>query len=184
MTVSVNQKREEFKLRLAGVAIGKYSFSILCDKMFFDIADISNITNGMLHLQIDMEKTEKMLNLRFHFKGEITVLCDRCLAPLSLEMDFINPLIVNLVPEVEPDYDNSDDIWMIQENDYELDVFHFVYESVVLALPNKIVHPDDENGNSTCDPEVIKLLQYYTEKKTINEIDPRWETLTKLKLDK
>jgi len=179
----LDKEREKFKLRLAGVAIGKYSFSIFCDKAFFDIADISTIKDGALHLRIDMEKTEKIVTLKFHFKGEVTVLCDRCLAPLALKMDFMNPLIVNLVPEVDPNYDNSDDIWLVQENDYELDVFHFVYESIVLALPSKIIHPVDATGKSTCDPEAIKLLERNTEKNKTNEIDPRWEALKKINLN-
>jgi uncharacterized metal-binding protein YceD (DUF177 family) len=42
------------------------------------------------------------------------------------------------------------------------------------------VHPDDENGNSTCDEEQISLLNQYS-KRTTN--DPRWDALKNLKLE-
>ena len=61
-------------------------------------------------------------------------------------------------------------------------LFHFVYESIMLALPIQVLHPDDENGNSTCNPEILKIMNEHSpDAKKEDEIDPRWEALKKLK---
>jgi uncharacterized metal-binding protein YceD (DUF177 family) len=64
----------------------------------------------------------------------------------------------------------------IGENHF--DVSPFIYEFIHLSLPVRRVHPDNEQGESTCDPEVIRLLE---EKQPSSEPDPRWEALAKLK---
>lgn len=177
------EKRDEFKIRISGVEIGRYSYSMVCDKEFFELSEISELQDGCLDLQVEMDKSEKMLDLKFHFKGEVTAPCDRCLDPVRIPMDFHEQLIVNLVPVVEENFENDENIWMVDENIYELDLFHFVYEAICLALPHKIVHPDDENGYSTCNPEVLEKLEALTQRGN-QEMDERWAALKNLKLDK
>jgi len=48
-------------------------------------------------------------------------------------------------------------------------------------LPIKKVHPEDNDGNSTCNPKVIKKLE---ELENQNPIDSRWNELKKLKNNK
>ncbi len=185
LKVKNEAKREEFRLRLAGVADGKHSFSIVCDKTFFELAELSQLQDGQLDLQIEMLKTEKMLDLRFHFEGDVVTTCDRCLDDITINLNFDETLIVNLVSHPEEDFENDENIWMIDENAYDLDIFHFVYESIMLALPQVIMHSDDEEGNSTCNAEVLKRLEELsgTQNEDSEEIDPRWEALKNLKFD-
>lgn len=84
--------REQFKLRLSGVEDGTYSYSVDCDKSFFELAELSDILDGHLNLQIEMMKTEKLVNLKFHFEGSVAATCDRCLLPVTLPMDFDDQL--------------------------------------------------------------------------------------------
>jgi uncharacterized metal-binding protein YceD (DUF177 family) len=84
------------------------------------------------------------------------------------------------VPTEEKTSTEDDDIWMINENDSELDLFHFIYESILLALPQQIIHPDID-GKPSCNPEMIKILEDLSNKKP--ETDPRWEALKNIKLD-
>jgi len=182
-SMKTKEKRDDYKIRIAGVDIGTYSYSMVCDKAFFELSEISEVEDGLLNLQIEMDKSEKMLDLKFHFVGEVVSPCDRCLDPVTIPMDFNEQLIVNLVPEVEEDFENDENIWMVDENIYELDLFHFIYETIRLALPHRIVHPDDENGNSTCNPEVLKKLESLSQNEKPQEIDERWAALKDLKLD-
>jgi uncharacterized metal-binding protein YceD (DUF177 family) len=43
-------------------------------------------------------------------------------------------------------------------DEHEIDLVSFFYEYIHLALPIKRIHPDDEKGNSTCNPEMIRKL--------------------------
>ncbi len=179
--VKIDPKKEEFKLRISGVELGKHSFSIDCDNRFFELAEIPDLQEGLVKLQIEMEVFEKMITLDFHFDGFVMLPCDRCLEPVRIDLDFDEHLVVKLVPLLE-ETQEEEDMWIVNENEYELDVFHYVYEAITLALPIRIIHPDDENGNSTCNPEILKKLEELTNPvPKEDEIDPRWEALKNIK---
>lgn len=183
LRVKSDPKKEEFKLRISGVELGKHLFSIDCDNRFFELAAFPDLIDGDVKLQIEMEILDKMVSLNFHFAGFVTLPCDRCLDPVRVNLDFDTNLMVKLVPFVEEDQQNDDEnLWVVEENTYELDVFHYVYESIMLALPIQILHPDDENGNPTCNPEVLKKLEELSHGDSDkDEIDPRWEALKHIK---
>ena len=181
LKVNNKQKREEFKLRISGVENGKHLFSIDCENTFFELAEIPDLQEGDVKLQIEMDVSAKIITLDFQFKGFVMLPCDRCLEPVKVNLDFSDHLLVKLMPGIE-EPEEEDNLWIVNENIYELDLFHFVYESLTLALPMQVLHPDDENGNSTCNPEILKKLEELTPHETeMGDIDPRWEALKNIK---
>ena len=186
VTMEERQLRRQFKIRISGIELGTHCFSIDCDKEFFDLAGIGQLMDGRLNLRIEMEKSEKMVDFKCHFEGNVVAECDRCLAPVTLPMNFDERLLVKLVSEnYRSEEEQEEEIWMMDENTYEIDLFHFVYECIVLALPIRIVHEDDANGNPTCDPEVMHKLDEMNAESTEKEqgTDPRWDALKNIKLD-
>lgn len=178
-----DRKREEFRIRISGVELGKHSYSINCDDTFFEIAEIPDLQKGLVKLQIEMDISEKMILLDFHFNGQVELPCDRCLDIVPIDLDFTENLVVKLVPFVnDMEQTEEDDLWIIDENTYDLDVFHFVYESISLHLPMQILHPEDENGVPACNPEILKKLEELSQREH-DEIDPRWEALKNIKRD-
>lgn len=180
--MNLKQKRDEFKLRIAGVALGTHKFSINCDKTFFELAEITPLEDGVLKLEIEMVKNENMIDLFFHFSGEVTTLCDRCLDPYTFSMEIEEQLIVKLAAFVEDDQFDDDEMWVVNENEYELDVFHFVYETILLALPMRIIHPDNPDGSSSCNPEAMERLEKLSHKEERKQ-DPRWDALRDIEQD-
>ena len=182
--MDAKQISDQFKLRLSGVEPGTYCFTMVCDKSFFELAELSDLQDGSLNLQVEMVKTDKLVDLKCHFEGYVVAACDRCLLPVTIPLDFDDRLIVKLVPVVEEgENEDDDDIWVVDENTYELDIFHFVYESIMLAMPMRIVHEDDEDGNPTCDPEVMKKLNAMSADSDDNQTDPRWDALKNIKFE-
>jgi uncharacterized metal-binding protein YceD (DUF177 family) len=182
----MTDKRDDFVLRLSGIEIGNHKYSMVCDKAFFELTGLTEIEEGCINVQIEMEKSAKMLSLNFHFKGEITVICDRCLDFLTLPLDFSDFLVVNFVSVVDESFENDDNIWQLHEKAHELDLTHFLYETVELALPTQLLHPDDENGTPTCNPEMLKKLAELAPKPDDQheaETDPRWNALKELKIE-
>ena len=59
-------------------------------------------------------------------------------------------------------------------------VTHYIYEAITLSLPLKMVHPDDEEGYSTCNEEAIKALENLAPAEN-KDIDPRWDKLKSFK---
>ncbi|MBZ0242329.1 MAG: DUF177 domain-containing protein, partial [Bacteroidales bacterium] len=74
--------------------------------------------------------------------------------------------------------EESEEVIVIPADQHQYDSSHLLYEYIMLLLPLRKVHPDDENGNNLCNPEVIEKLNWH---QATTVIDSRWEVLKKLK---
>ena len=74
----------------------------------------------------------------------------------------------------------SDEILILSEGSYQIDVSHYFYEMVVLALPHKRIHPRVEDG--TLKSEIVEKLKALEPKETHlkGSEDPRWNKLKDL----
>jgi len=165
-----------YKISLSGLQIGHHSFDFQIDDQFFESFEKSRVQKGSLTLKVEMEKSETMLQLHFHFNGNVTVACDRCLD------DFLYPLHFNEMLIVKFGYkkhEESESIIIINANEYEIPIAQYIYEYINLSLPMQLIHPNLENGDSGCNKEFLKNFDY--QKTEEDKIDPRWEALKKLK---
>ena len=182
----MTDKRDDYVLRISGVELGNHKYTMICDKTFFELIGLNEIEDGYVEVRIEMEKGDNMLSLQFHFTGEITVLCDKCLDFLTLPLDFTDFLVVNLVSYIDESFENDDNIWQLHEKAHELDLLHFLYEAVALAIPTRLVHPNDKNGNPSCNPEMLKKLAELApkdEEQSTAKTDPRWDALKELRIE-
>ncbi|MCL2168228.1 MAG: DUF177 domain-containing protein [Lentimicrobiaceae bacterium] len=181
----MTDKRDDYVIRLSGVELGNHKYSMICDIEFFELTGLNEIEEGNVEVRIEMEKSANLLSLQLHFNGNITVLCDRCLDFLTLSLNFKEFLVVNLVSHVDTAFENDDNIWQIHEKAHELDLTHFLYETIELALPTQLIHPDDENGTPTCNPEMLRKLAELApqEEHNTRETDPRWDALKQLRIN-
>jgi uncharacterized metal-binding protein YceD (DUF177 family) len=77
--------------------------------------------------------------------------------------------------------EDDPDVLSLSSDEHELDLMQHFYEFIHLALPIKRVHPDDKNGRSTCNPEMLKKLnELLVEDEEEKHNDPRWDDLKKL----
>ena len=168
---------KKYKISFSGLQIGHHSFDFQINDQFFESFEKSRVQKGNLFLKVEMDKSETMLQLHFSFKGEVTVTCDRCLD------DFLYPLEFNELLIVKYGYkkhEESENILVIDANEYEIEIAQYIYEYVNLALPMQLIHPDLKNGESTCNPDFLKNFEFQENEDDI-EMDPRWEALKKLK---
>jgi uncharacterized metal-binding protein YceD (DUF177 family) len=89
-------------------------------------------------------------------------------------MESENRLLVKLGSKWD---DDDPDLLSIPADEHELDIKQYLYEFLHLSLSLQRVHPADENGKSTCNPEMIKKINEHAVNK---ETDPRWDKLKKL----
>ena len=94
----------------------------------------------------------------------------------------------DLVVKFGDEYNDEDtDILIVPHGTYEINVQQFIYESIVLAVPIKRLHPGVEDGS--LDSDILKKLEELSPKlkevkEKEEETDPRWNTLKKLLTDK
>ncbi len=178
-------------IQFSGLKPGSYEYSYILDDDFFKAFENENLSAGNVVFDVELEKTERMLLLRFLFNGVVTTECDRCLEPMTVKVEGKEMLCVKFSNTKTSD--NEDELIM-PENAYQIDLAEWMYEYVLVAMPLQHIHPDDENGNSTCNPEMLKYINGIADTdesmdeedadKTDNEsidIDPRWAKLLELK---
>lgn len=165
---------KNYTIPFVGLPAGKHHFDLEFNNKFFVALGYSEITNGEGSIQVDLEKQERMLIFDIMVEGWVEAICDRCLEPLKQDVYAEERLFVKFGEAYE---EESEDVIIISEGSHEFELAHYVYEMINLSLPLKIVHPDDEEGNSLCDPEIIRRLEELKPKKPV---DPRWDSLSGL----
>jgi uncharacterized protein len=168
---------KEYNIQFVGLEPGNHQFEYEVKDSFFEHFEFSQIQHGDIQVTVNLEKMERMMIFDIGIEGDVLVTCDRCTNEFKLTLSDSQRLIVKLGAEY---IEESEDVVVIPETDYQFDLSSYIYEFIHLALPARILHPDDENGNSTCDPEMLRLLETLTPTETV---DPRWEALKKLKTD-
>jgi uncharacterized metal-binding protein YceD (DUF177 family) len=82
----------------------------------------------------------------------------------------------------ETTVEENDVILILSDKEYEFNIAQYIYEYINLLVPMRHVHPDDVKGNSTCNREMLEIIEKVSHKQADpEEIDPRWEALKKLK---
>jgi uncharacterized metal-binding protein YceD (DUF177 family) len=165
-----------FTIPVSTLKEGLHCFDFEIDKGFFEQFEESEIKEGKLKAAVKAEKRSTIAELTIVIEGVVNIMCDRCLGILSYPVNCENHLVIKSGRV----HDESDpDIITLMAEEHEFDLKQYFYEYISLSLPIQKVHPDDENGNSTCDPEMLKKIREHM----VNEedrSDPRWEELKNL----
>lgn len=165
---------KDFIIHFVGLSIGNHQFDFEVNDLFFERFEYSQLKKGLVKVTADLEKQENMMVFSFHFHGYVEVTCDRCGEEFNLPLDSNERYIVKLGAEF---VEESDDMITIPSTEYKFDLAPYLYESLHLMLPPKVVHPDDEGGHSLCNPDTLRKLE---EMSPHTSPDPRWNILTRL----
>lgn len=170
----------KYRIVYQGLSEGVHDFDIDVDNSFFESLEYSEIKKGNLKVKIILHKKSTFLELDFQITGNVELLCDRCLDEYNQAIEYDGKLFVKF-SEMEEDL--AENIICLSLAEHELDISHYIYESINLSIPIKRVHPEDENGEVTCNPEMLKKLDNYkiNEPTEDENIDPRWNDLKNLK---
>ena len=166
---------KQFVIPFGGLKPGVHQFSFEIDNKFFEQYEHSEIKKGNITVEISLEREEKMLILNFLINGNVEINCDRCYEPFLLPVSGKERLIVKFGDSF---HEENEEVQIIPLGETQIDVSSFIYEFVHLLIPFRRVHPDDEIGNSLCDPDIIRRID---EREASSGPDPRWEVLKKLK---
>jgi len=142
---------DTYVILFRGLSVGDHNFHWTVDGKFFEKEDYSGITGADISVDLVLEKTEKHMKLNFDAYGELIIPCDRCLAPLSVDIDAQRSLIIKESEEGEID---DDDMVVVSRSEHQLQTAPWIREMILLSLPMKNVH---DKGD--CDAEMIKKLE-------------------------
>jgi len=162
-----------------GLKEGEHQFEYEIGSTFFEVYPYEEILDADVKVHLKFVKKSTLLELDFTIEGMVKVACD-----LSNEI-YEQPINGNLdliVKFGEVYNDENENILIVPFDAYEIDVSQFIYESIILALPTKRVHPGVQDG--TLKSDILDKLEALKPKEKNNNIDPRWDTLKGLLTDK
>jgi len=173
---------KQFSIPFTGLKLGKHQFDFEIDKSFFDAFEYSLVKDGLLKVDVELDKQETMLILHFHILGTIQLNCDKCLAEFGQKIEINERQIVKFA---EDELESDDlEIIVLNRKESELDVSEMIYEFINVAIPY-INNCYQAGQGQTCDPEMIATLEKLSSGAITDEEeksdDPRWAALKKLK---
>ncbi|MCK4664510.1 MAG: DUF177 domain-containing protein [Bacteroidales bacterium] len=153
----------------------KYNFFV--DNKFFEQFENSEIENGQADVRVILEKNINSLVLEFDITGKVLVECNRCLELFYLPIKYKGNIFAKIGNE---NFEDTNGNVHIAHTLNELNIAQYIYEFINLSLPIKRVHPDDDNGNSLCNKEMLKKIEELSYKKLNNNINNNWNKLKDL----
>lgn len=127
-----------YKVQLARLKDGHHEQDFTVDTEFFRNMERPDIHKADVKVHLDLEKKRDAYDCTFHCKGTVEVACDRCLDPLDIDIDADYHIIVKYGESYN---DESDDILVIPEGNSYLNVAYMLYDTIVLCIPLRHVHP-------------------------------------------
>ncbi len=165
-----------YVIPLFGLSEGRHVFDFKIGNRFFDDFEESEIKEGELDVETVIDRCRTYIDLTLTITGSVRVSCDRCLEMYSQPIDFKNHIIIRQGESLD---DTDPDILTVPYDLKEFDLSHLLYEYIHLALPLRRIHPDDPEGKSGCNPEMLKELNKHLINKSESE-NTIWSELRKL----
>ena len=173
-----------FDIQFVGLKLGTHQYEYTIEQTFFELFEYDEYNNASVKVRLELEKRANLLELKLLAEGVVNVNCDLTNEPYDQFITSEFGMVVKFGPEYN--YDNEA-ILIIPHGAYEINVAQYIYELIVLAVPQKRIHPGVKDGS--LDSDILKTLENLSPKgpKKTNSnkgIDPRWDSLKKLLTDK
>ena len=173
-----------FDIPFVGLKLGSHQFEYTIKQTFFELFEYDEYNSVTVKVRLQLEKTTTFMELNLFAEGIVNINCDLSNEPYDQSINSEFGMIVKFGPEYN---DNNESILIIPHGAYEINVAQYIYELIVLAVPQKRIHPGVEDGSLNSD--ILKTLENLSPKaiKKTNsnkDIDPRWDSLKKLLTDK
>jgi uncharacterized metal-binding protein YceD (DUF177 family) len=174
-----------YDIQFVGLKLGKHIYDYEINQTFFEYFEFDEFNTINVNLNIHLEKKTTLLELNFSGNGSVNINCDVSNEPYDQPINFN----FNLVVKFGQEYNNENDsILIIPHGSYEINIAQYIYELIVLSIPQKRIHPGVEDG--TLNSEILRKLEDLSPNSDLkaesssNDVDPRWNKLKKLLTDK
>ena len=168
-------------IQFSGLKSGRYEYHYALDGSFFKSYENEELSEGKVNFDVILERRERTLVFNFSFNGFIMSTCDRCLGEIEVPVSGQETLCVKFSDNETSD---NEDVLILPESAYQIDLAQWMYEYVVVSMPIQKVHPEGQ-----CDAEMLQYLsnedfehdgQKDGSEGESRDTDPRWDALKQL----
>lgn len=180
------REMKEFTIPFVGLKLGEHRFDFNINKKFFEHFEYDEFNDVNLDLDVLLDKKTTLLEFTIDYKGTVNVYCDVTNEPFDQEIEGEYHFVVKFGESFNSD---NEDLLILPHGSYEVNIQQYIYESVILSLPSRKIHPGVEDGTLKSDIlDKLEELSPRTNKKNTDpsndKTDPRWDSLKKLLNDK
>ena len=173
---------KEFFIPFSGLKIGKHEFEYEIDNTFFESFGYQEFNGADVKVSAMLNKMNNMMELELGSNGKVNVDCD--VTGEAFDQHIASEL--KLVIKFGEIYDDeNDEILILPHGEHQFNIAQYVYEMLVLAVPQKRVHPGVLDGSLQSDVlDKLEELQPKAKEESSENTDPRWDDLKQLLTDK
>ena len=176
---------KEFTIPFRGLKLGKHQFDFQLNKTFFEHFEYEEFNDAVIKLHVQLEKMSTLMEVTLNFNGTVNVACDVTNEPFDQPVSGTYQFVIKFGDEFN---DENEDLLILPHGSYEFNIEQYIFESIVLAMPLRRIHPGVEDGTLKSDI-LDKLEELSLHAPDENEVgdeqkDPRWDSLKKLLTDK
>jgi len=180
---------KEFDISFIGLKEGIHQFEYTIDKKFFDFFNYDDFYDSNVKVVLSFLKNTTIFELDFVFTGWVGVACDVTTELFHQSINAKMHLVVKFGDEFN---DENEELLIIPFAENKINVAQYIYETIVLAVPIKRIHPGVIDGS--LHSEVLEKLKEFEikeedieeeqEENKTKENDPRWNKLKNLQIEK
>ncbi len=175
--------KSKYNIEFKGLKEGLHDYEFKVDSTFFEHFKEGLVEEGEVTAKVQLEKRSAFLKLKVDISGWLQLICDRCLENYEQDVELETELFVKFGEEQE--FDEGDNVIWVLPEEHAINLAQVIYEYIVLSIPLRHVHPNEEGENS-CNKEMLEKINKYTHNedeisKDDEDIDPRWAALKNLK---
>ena len=177
---------KEFTIPFVGLKLGVHHFDFKVENKFFEHFEYDEFNDVNLNLDVLLDKKTTLLEFTIDYNGVVNVLCDVTNEPFDQKLSGNYHFIVKFGDEFN---NENEDLLIIPHGSYEVNIQQYIYESVILNLPTRRIHPGIEDG--TLKSDILDKLEELSPRENIkykstsqDTTDPRWDKLKNLLNDK
>jgi uncharacterized metal-binding protein YceD (DUF177 family) len=177
------KEQKEYTIPFVGLKIGEHTYNFDINNTFFEHFEYDEFNEANIHLDVLLNKKSTLLEFTLSFNGDVNVNCDITNEPYNQEVAGEYHFVVNFGEEFN---NENEDLLILPHGSFEVNIQQYVYESIVLAMPTRRIHPGVEDGSLKSEIlEKLEELSPQSENDPEEEsTDPRWDDLKKLLTDK
>lgn len=178
----------QYTIQFSGLKQGEHEFNFAIDKTFFTHFDYEqeDFWEANIKLFVKLIKKSTFLELSLAIEGELGVVCyvtnESYMQPIKDSYEYV-------VRFGDTYNDEQEQILVLPFGSHEVDLKQEIYETILLSIPARLVHPGVEDGSLESDIlDKLDTLRIEApseeEGDSEDETDPRWAALKKLLTDK
>ena len=173
------KEMQEFTIPFVGLKLGVHQLNFNITKSFFEYFEYDEFNDVSINLDVLLDKKATLLEFTLEYNGYVNVNCDVTNEPYNQDISGEYHFIVKFG---EVFNDENEDLLILPHGSYEVYIQQYIYESIVLGLPSRRIHPGIADGTLKSDilDKLEELRLNGSEKKLASEkdkTDPRWDSL-------